>query len=238
MPANTISRFAPALAAIAEEAVKNAEELARLTENVARTGGGLQADADRALTELHSRRQDLTAVKEQAAVASAELARILRLDPATAPVPFHLFETGTDVYALIAQAQVVRPELVSARASVQEPWFRIRQERLRPWVPTLYAGVSGGGFGGSPGGTIDGFGGRTDFDLAVFWEARNLGLGNGARRREQESLHRQTDPLAVLYALRHGPLSDAVASPLPSSSLPSPAMAGMAGISQRASRDN
>lgn len=186
------------LVAIAEEAVKNAEELARLTENFARTGGGLQADADRALTELHSRRRDLLAMKEQAAVASAELARILRLDPATAlvpaepaPVPFHLFDAETDIYALIAQAQVVRPELASARAGVQETWYRIRQERLRPWVPTLYAGVSGGGFGGSPGGAIDDFGGRTDFDLAALWEARNLGLGNGARRREQESLHRQ-----------------------------------------------
>lgn len=189
---------AHALVAIAEEAVKNAEELARLTENFARTGRGLQADADRARAELQSRQRMLLAAKEQAAVASAELARILRLDPATTllpaepvPVPIHLIEGETDIHSLIAQAQTARPELASAGAGVQETWYRIRQERLRPWVPTLYAGVSGGGFGGSPGGAIDDFGGRTDFDLAAIWEVQNMGLGNGARRREQESLHRQ-----------------------------------------------
>lgn len=189
---------AHALVAIAREAVSNAGELARLTENFARSGQGLQADADRARAELQSRERSLLAAEEQAAVASTELARILRLDPATmlfpaerVPVPVQLIEADTDLRTLIAQAQSARPELASARAGVQETWYRIRQERLRPWVPTFYAGVSGGGFGGSRGGDIDDFAGRSDFDLAAIWEVENMGLGNGGRVLEQESLHRQ-----------------------------------------------
>lgn len=189
---------AHALVAISEEAVNNARELARLTNDFARTGRGLQADADRSQAELENRKRDLLAAKELEAVASAELARLLRLDPATqlvpaevAPIPYHLIDPDVDVHSLIAQAQASRPELSSANANVQETWYRIRQEKLRPWVPHLYAGLSSGGFGGAPGSEIDNFSGRTDFDIAAVWEFQNLGLGNGARQREQESLHRQ-----------------------------------------------
>lgn len=186
------------LVSISEEAVKNAGELARLTQDHARTGRGLQADAERSVSELESRKRDLLAAREQVAVASAELARILRLDPATqlvpadvVPVPVHLIDETVNVQALIAQAQATRPELSAANADIQETWYRIRQEKLRPWVPHLYAGMSGGGFGGSTGGEIDAFSGRTDFDLAAIWEIQNLGFGNGARTRERESLNRQ-----------------------------------------------
>jgi outer membrane protein TolC len=190
---------AHALVAVSEEAVKNAKELSRLTADFARTGRGLQADADRASAEFQSRQRNLLAVKEQAAVASAELARILRLDPTTElipaesmPVPLHLVEDTSDVHDLIGLAQAVRPELAAANANVQETCYRVRQEHWRPWVPHLYAGASGGGFGGAPGGSVDNFSGRTDFDLAAIWEVENLGFGNRARRREQQSRHRQT----------------------------------------------
>jgi len=189
---------AQAVVSISEEAVKNAEELARLTRDYSRTGRGLQADAERSQAELENRKRDLLVAKEQVAVTSAELARILRLDPATVlvpaeavPIPLHLIDENSDVHGLIAQAQASRPELSSASASVQETWYRIRQEKLRPWLPHLYSGVSSGGFGGASGSEIDGFSDRTDFDIAAIWEVQNLGLGNSARKREQESLHRQ-----------------------------------------------
>ena len=190
---------AHALVAVSEEAVKNAKELSRLTADFARTGRGLQADADRAVAEFQSRQRDLLAVQERAAVASAELARILRLDPTTElipaesmPVPLHLINDTSDVHDLIGLAQAVRPELAAANANVQETCYRVRQEHWRPWVPHLYAGASGGGFGGAPGGSVDNFSGRTDFDVAAVWEVENLGFGNRARQREQESRHRQT----------------------------------------------
>jgi outer membrane protein TolC len=184
--------------AIAEEAVTNAEELARLTGEYARTGQGLQADADRARAELQSRQRTLLESKEAVAITSAELARILRLDPATrlvpvetVPVPLHLVDGSTDVYELIGQAQASRPELTASNAAIQETWYRTRQEHWRPWMPHLYAGMSGGSFGGGTGSNMDNFGGRADFDLAAIWQVENLGLGNSARHREQESLNRQ-----------------------------------------------
>jgi outer membrane protein TolC len=197
--------------AIAEEAVANAEELARLTGEYARTGQGLQADADRAQAELQSRERTHLKAQEQVAVSSAELARILRLDPATrlvpvetVPVPLDLVDRTADVHDLIGQAQASRPELAATDAAIQETWYRTRQEHWRPWMPHLYAGTSGGGFGGGTGSNIDDFGGRADFDLAALWQVENLGLGNAARRREQESLNRQAH-------LTRGRLADQIA---------------------------
>lgn len=85
----------------------------------------------------------------------------------------------------------LRPEAASLDARVEETWLRLRQEHLRPWLPHLYAGFSGGGFGGAPGSSVSSFSDRTDFDLAAVWEVENFGLGNRARRREQESVHLQ-----------------------------------------------
>ncbi len=184
---------------IAEEAVTNASELARLSGEYARTGQGLQADADRAQAELKARQRAVLESREQVAVRSAELARILRLDPATrlapletVPAPLHLVDRNADVRSLISQAQSARPEMVATNAAVQETWYRTRQEHWRPWTPHIYAGTSGGGFGGGQGADIDDFGGRADFDVAALWQVENLGLGNAARRRERESQNRQS----------------------------------------------
>nr|MBA3484114.1 TolC family protein [Pirellulales bacterium] len=69
--------------------------------------------------------------------------------------------------------------------------LRSRQEQIRPWVPHLYAGASSGGFGGSDSSSIDNFSDRADFDVAALWQVQNLGFGNAALRREQQSLTRQ-----------------------------------------------
>jgi outer membrane protein TolC len=183
---------------VAEEAVTHAEELARITEDFARSGQGLQADADRAAAELASRQRDVLLAKESAAVASAELARLLRLDPATRlastetqPVPLDIVEPNNDIYDLIGQAHALRPELARSSATLQETWYRSRQEHWRPLVPHLYAGFSSGGFGGGRGASVRRFDDRTDFDIAAVWQVENLGFGNRARRQEQDSLHRQ-----------------------------------------------
>ncbi|MEX2169677.1 MAG: TolC family protein [Pirellulales bacterium] len=189
---------AQARVAIAEEAVQNANELVRITRNFAETGQGLQADADRAVIEAASRQRDVWQAREDVAVISAELARLLRLDPAVRlqaadnnPAPLEFVETSMPLQPLIAQAVAVRPEMASADAQRDAAALRRRQEQLRPWVPNLYAGVSGGGFGGSEGSEIDNFGGRADFDVALLWQVENLGFGNSARQREQQSLTRQ-----------------------------------------------
>ncbi len=185
---------------IAEEAVRNAEELARITDEFAKSGHGLQADADRALVEAASRRRDVLQEQEDRAVVSANLAQLLRLDPTVqlqamdeAPVALEFVDQLLPLPTLIDQAVAVRPEISSADAQRDAAWYRRRQEQLRPWVPHLYAGVSGGGFGGGEGSDVDNFGGRADFDVAAIWELENFGFGNAARQREQQSVHRQAN---------------------------------------------
>src|SRR3989304_5047493 len=60
-------------------------------------------------------------------------------------------------------------------------------------MPHLYAGASGGGFGGGEGSDVTNFGDRADFDVAAIWQFENLGYGNAARQREQQSLYRQAN---------------------------------------------
>ena len=184
--------------AIAEEAVKNAEELAKITDDFARAGEGLEADAQRMQAELNSRRSDLLRAKESVAVASAELVRLVRLDPAVILVPtdsqvspIDVVDSNAPLRDLIGQAIAARPESSRQDAFVEETWMRLRQEHWRPWMPHLYAGFSGGGFGGAPGSDVRSFSDRTDFDVAAIWELQNLGFGNAARRREQQSAHQQ-----------------------------------------------
>ena len=197
--------------AVAQEAVDNAEVLANITADFAREGEGLEADAQRLQVELNGRRRDLYQAKESVAVASAELVRLLRLDPAVTLVPtdagvapMEIVDDAASLPELIAQAQTIRPEVARVGAIVEETRLRYRQERLRPWVPHLYAGFSGGGFGGGEGSAVRNFSDRTDFDVGAVWEWQNLGLGNSARQREQASIHRQahlaTDQVRDLIA--------------------------------------
>jgi len=189
--------------AIAEEAVRNAEELAKITSDFAQAGQGLQADADRAQVEVAARRRDALAAREDAAVISANLARLLRLDPSVqllpaeqAPTPLEFVDPSSPLGSLISQAVATRPELRNVAAQRNAACYRQRQEELRPWIPNLYAGMSGGGFGGGEGSDINNYGGRSDFDVAAVWELQNLGIGNVGRVRERRSAFRQAD-LAV-----------------------------------------
>ena len=75
-------------------------------------------------------------------------------------------------------------------ALVQEAQTRVRQERVRPWLPLLSVGYSGGGFGGGSNLVADRFGplsGRSDFDVAAVWTVQNLGGGNLARVRRADA---------------------------------------------------
>jgi outer membrane protein TolC len=189
--------------AIAQEAVDNAAQLVKVTEDFSRAGEGLEADAQRAKAELDGRRRALLKTEEVVAVNSAELARLLRLDPAVTlhptdqqPVAIDLVPVDMSLHDLIGQALANRPEAVGFDALVEETRLRVRQEHLRPWLPHLYAGFSGGGFGGAPGGSIKNFSDRTDFDIAAIWQLENFGLGNDARRREQDSAHLQAHIVA------------------------------------------
>jgi outer membrane protein TolC len=188
---------------IAEEAVRNSEELVRITRDFAEGGQGLQADADRAQVEAASRRRDALIYQEERAIVSAELSQILRLDVAmrlspaeSTPIPVEFIPPAASVRPLVSQAAGTRPEVRRADAERDAAGFRVRQEKFRPWLPHFYVGASAGGFGGGTGSDVDNFDDRADFDAAALWEVQNLGFGNAALRRETRSLYRQSD-LAV-----------------------------------------
>jgi outer membrane protein TolC len=186
----------------AEEAAKQAEELVRRTDKLA-AGLVPPVEAIRARTEASRRRQARDAAREHWRTTSAELNRLLRLDPATLVQPLEpphlrvtLLEGDFKVDDLIPIALTNRPELASQQALVQATLEKLRAERLRPLIPSvLLRGAStqvtgtlaGGLYGGGMNDKLTNFGARSDFDLQVLWEFQNLGFGNRAKVRERRA---------------------------------------------------
>jgi outer membrane protein TolC len=182
------------------DAVRQAGELLRRVERLA-PGLTPSLEITRARAELARRRQTVYAAQERWRSASADLVRVLRLDPAVVVEPLEppelrvsLLGLDQPVNELIAVALTNRPELAAQQALVQETVARLRQERWRPLVPsllvrgastpvtgTLTAGVFGGGLNES----IGNFSMRQDWDVQVLWTVQNLGFGNRALVRER-----------------------------------------------------
>lgn len=185
---------------IANEAIQNAAELVELTSQFEEAGEGLAADTQRARAELQQRLHQRAGALERVAVNSAELVRLLRLGETTGlypvesqPLPVELISMDTPIDGLVAQGLSQRPELAEHRFRVAEAVTRIQQEQWRPWLPHLFAGYSGGGFGGGRNSEMENFGVRGDLDLLAVWQVRNLGLGNRALQRERGSQRRQAE---------------------------------------------
>ena len=83
-----------------------------------------------------------------------------------------------------------RPELASQRAAVQATLDLLRQEKIRPLLPSVVlqgsgpdGDFTGGVFGGGRGGDLSTSSGRADVNLGLVWSIQNLGLGNRAQVR-------------------------------------------------------
>jgi outer membrane protein TolC len=194
-------------------ATQRTEELVRRTKKLA---PALVPDLeiDRAEAELLRRRQAELLARERWKIASADLVRVLRLDPSVEVEPLEppqlrveLIDLKKSVGDLVAIAWTFRPELAAQQAQVQATRTLLKQERLRPLIPsillrgastpvtgTLAAGV----FGGGPNGTIGNGGLRSDVDLQVLWQLDNLGFGNSAKVHQRDAEKR----LAVIDLLR------------------------------------
>ena len=172
-------------------------EVVRLTRVYAKNGQGRHADADRTTANAELLRRQVREAEEDVAVASARLCRLLSLDPSNqlrTPVgsvqPFRLIAEDTDTEPLVAEAVRSRPELRARAAEIQETHTRVRQERVRPYLPFISVGYSGGGFGGGSNLADSNFGslkGRSNFDVVAVWSIENLGFGNRARVRRANS---------------------------------------------------
>ncbi|MBI3838401.1 MAG: TolC family protein [Planctomycetia bacterium] len=179
-------------------------EVVRVTTNFAKVGQGRQADADRARTEASLIDSELQRATEQVAVAAAELARVVNLDPSVrlktvgGPIPIlQLVDTSDKLERLIEVALRRRPEVAARSAEIAENQSRYRQERMRPFFPTISVGFSAGEFGGGSNFTSPTFGhfaGRSDFDALAYWTVQNFGVGNAAIRNGRRA---QTDQAAA-----------------------------------------
>jgi outer membrane protein TolC len=181
--------------AIAREATANAEALSAITSSYAKLGLGLEADHRRAVTEVKHRRREAQLASGQLLVASANLIRLLVLDPKVVMVPveppeciIHLIPDDVPLDDLVLQGLQNRPELGTATALVQAAAIRRKQAVLRPFIPSVFMTYAGGGLGGGANAFFGNFGPRGDAEVGLFWELQSLGFADVAlmRRRAAE----------------------------------------------------
>jgi outer membrane protein TolC len=192
--------------AAAQDATQRTEDILRRVRSLA-SGLVPQLEIVRAEAELARRQETVLFARENWQVNGAELARILRLDASAQLEPVEppqlsitLVELERPIDELITIGLTNRPELAADQALVQAALARLRQEKLRPFIPsillrggstevagTLGIGVVAGGNNGDLGSTSA----RSDWDLQILWQLDNLGLGNVARTRERNSEHAQ-----------------------------------------------
>jgi outer membrane protein TolC len=182
----------------------------------AKIGQGREGDFNRARADallLHAEEQ---AVQEEVAVASAELSRVLHLDPSirlrTQPGALELVQLvdpGYSLNDLVQMALAARPELAARAADIAAAEYRVRQENTRPLFPVLAVGFSGGAFGGGSNRQDLGvpafwqtFGGRTDFDVMAVWSLQNMGIGNLALQKRSRAEREQAVAARGLTANR------------------------------------
>ena len=218
---NVVQRYLElAMAESTLDAVRQAEdqmrEIVLATSAFAQVGQGREGDYNRARTDallLHAQEQD---VQETLAVASAELSRVLHLDPTlrlrTQPGAIELVQLVApehNLESLVQLAQSARPELAARAAEIGAAEYRVRQENLRPLLPIVSVGFSAGAFGGGSNRQDLGvpsffqtLGGRTDFDAMAVWSLQNLGLGNMSVQKQRRAERDQAIAVRGLMANR------------------------------------
>jgi outer membrane protein TolC len=182
--------------------VRQAEELVRRTEKLA-PGLVPELEAMRARTERARQRQAAVAARARWQTASAELARLLRMEPGPLLAPEEpphlqaaLVPPELPLDQLLATATANRPELAAQQALIVASERHVAQEKARPLIPSVLmrgassnpAGIMGAGyFAGGPRSYIGDGTGRFDYDIQMLWELQGLGFGNHARVGERKA---------------------------------------------------
>ncbi len=187
-------------------------------------GGGVvfKSEVERVRVEVMRRQEERAMAVQDFLVASAELARLIRLDPTIPlwpiedfrfpiPLPSELY-VSRPLDDLVGVALNNRPELAENQALVRAAVQRVRTAQYRPLLPNVVLNYNWGDFGGGPdpnmaivGGkvvTVPGFGPsgrihhfapRSDFDATLLWRLNNMGFGNLAEIRETQAAARQAE---------------------------------------------
>ena len=189
-------------------------EVARITAIFERAGQGRSADANRAASELSSRDCQVIEAEGRIVAASAKLAAIVGLDSAVRlsptdrwAVPHTIVPEPISLRELLTIASLQRPELEEQRIEVVRTLLALDAAKMLPFSPTVFLGLSAGTFGGgsdlasvpvgsTPFGSgqerFGNFQGRADLDAVIYWQLRNLGIGNRAQILASSSRVRQS----------------------------------------------
>jgi outer membrane protein TolC len=188
------------------DTVTKGKDLVKKTEVLSK-GLAAPVEIDRSRTLLAELEENAVKARNDWKVASAELARLLRLNPMAQVVPVEpphlammLISPSQPVDALISLGLTSRPELSSNQALVQATLVKLKQEKMRPFIPSLIlqgnSGANGNSaplLGGVTSAGVNGQftpGSRFDMNAAALWELKNFGFGNRALIRDREG-HRQ-----------------------------------------------
>src|SRR5262249_22856944 len=129
-----------------------------------------------------------------------------RLNPAALVIPQEppqlevtLVSPQDAVDGLIPIGLLNRPELASQQALVQATIDRLKQERMRPLIPSLVLqGTSNPGdtlgaglYEANATGRDPTWTGRSDWDVQLVWILKNMGAGNRGLIRERQGEQRQ-----------------------------------------------
>ena len=158
-------------------------------------------EVERARNLLAHLEQQATSERQAWRVHSANLTRVLRLNPQAVVVPLehdHLQLTLIDPAMALPDLQQIaltnRPDLASKRALVQAAAERISREKMRPLLPIVIIGgfqnaggmmTQAGIFGLGPNSSLNQWTGRADVSLQLVWQFDALGIGNLARIKQQ-----------------------------------------------------
>ncbi len=214
-----------------QDCVVKSRDLAR---RVAELGRGLSPaiEVERVETLLSNVEQQVASARRNWLISGATLTRLLRLDPSAVTLPLeppHLQVTVVSpkeiLDALVTIGLTNRPELASQQAVVQATLIRLKQERMRPLIPSLIltsnadAGqVIGGGVYGNGANGLTQWSGRSDWSAEMVWQFKNLGFGNrgliaerrGEQRQAAVELYRIQDTVAAEVVQAHAEVQSAL----------------------------
>lgn len=166
----------------------------------ASAGVTFAGDVQRVATARARNETAVQQAREQARIAAARLAEILRLDPtvdltpATAElIPTTLVPVTTELGPLVARALAARPELTQADARLAAVREQHHGAVHAPLIPVVSASATVGGLGGDTGlrSWSRGFDSSSDYGVGLSWRIGPGGLFDRSRVRSSEArLHR------------------------------------------------
>jgi outer membrane protein TolC len=159
-------------------------------------------EINRAQAELQSLRQDQQVAIRDWRVASAQMAEVLLLDPATLLEPIEppylqvtLVPAEQTPDELMPVAVANRPEIASRREQVAVAQQLLRQEKSRPLLPNLIVAspatatglLAAGNYTAGANNLLNTNGSRLDIEVAAVWQLQNGGVGNVGRIRQRRA---------------------------------------------------